>query len=289
MHRTMKLHSSHSSTQAQRWGSGVLLVLLAIVTLGMVFASTTNAQTGADEPNSVISQGYESDKPFTPGTLVSYVDGDLVASSTQNSRKLLGIVSGNGLIELNTGQVQVATVGIATAYVSTISGELKQGDPIAPSPLEGIGMKAETNGYIVGIAQDDFSTATNIYTTEVRDKNGNKVSVRVGLLPVRIQVSDYSVSNEVVSPYPDFIMNIATTVAGKEVPVLRVTLALLALLVGMVIIGLLIYTSVRFSLVSIGRNPLAAHSVHKGLIGVIILAIAVLAFTILGLYLILVL
>lgn len=276
-------------TRVLRWHIGALFVLLTIASISAVFSVTTFAQSGTEEPNSVISQGYEADHPFTPGTLVSYVDGTIVASSTQNSRKLLGIVSGNGLIELNSGQVQVATVGIATAYVSTISGELKQGDPIAPSPLQGVGMKAETNGYIVGIAQVDFSSATNVYTTEIKDKNGNKVSVQVGLLPVRIQVSDYSMSNDVVSPYPDFIMRIASTVAGKEVPVLRVTLALLTLLVGMVIVGLLIYTSVRFSLVSIGRNPLAAPSVHRGLIGVIILAVAVLAFTILGIYLILVL
>ena len=263
----------------------LMMAVVGVVSAAVVFSAVTAAQSSPDMPNSVISQGYESKEAFATGTLVSYVGGELIASSTQNSTKLLGIVSGNDLVELNTGQVQVATVGIATAYVSTVSGTPKQGDPIAPSPLKGVGMKAETNGYIVGIAQDDFSAATNIYTADIKDKNGSTTTVEVGLLPVRIQVSDYSISDNVVSPYPDFIMQIATTVAGKEVPVLRITLALVILLVGMVIIGLLIYTSVRFSLVSIGRNPLAAGSVRKGLLGTIFLAVGVLVFMLASLYL----
>jgi hypothetical protein len=250
------------------------------------FTSQLHAQQFSD---SVISQGYAADEAFAIGTLVSKQGAALKKASIDNETQLLGVVSGRDLIELNSNVVQVANVGIVSAYVSDIGGDIKEGDSIAASPLEGIGMKAERNGYIVGVAQADFSEATQVYNVDVDTRDGGTDAVSVGLLPVKLQVGYRTLPETQTSPYPAFLMHLATNIAGKEVPVLRVTLALIILLVGVIIIILLIYTSIRFSILSIGRNPLAAKSVHKGLLGSIFFAIGVLLFTLLSLYLVLVL
>jgi hypothetical protein len=238
---------------------------------------------------SAISQGYATNELFAVGSLVSRQGETLRKASTENEAQLLGVVTDGNLVELNKGNVQVATVGIINAYVSTISGDIRQGDAIAASPLEGIGMKAEKNGYIIGIAQADFSQAKEVYDTDIKARNGQTDTVSVGLLPVKVQVGYHTLPDVQTSPYPAFLTHLVTNITGKEVPVLRVTLALIILLIGIITIIILIYTSVRFSLISIGRNPLAAKSVHRGLVGSVLFAIGVLLFTLLSLYLVLVL
>jgi hypothetical protein len=279
------VHPSFTKILAKRIG---LLASVFALSLALIqpFASQLQAQRFSD---SVISQGYAADEAFAIGTLVSKQGSALTKASIDNETQLLGVVSGRDLIELNSNNVQVATVGVVGAYVTDIGGDIKQGDVIAASPLEGIGMKAERNGYIVGVAQADFSEATQVYDAEVDARNGQTDTVSVGLLPIMVQVGYHTLPETQTSPYPAFLMHLATNIAGKEVPVLRVTLALIILLVGVIIITLLIYTSVRFSLISIGRNPLAAKSVHKGLFGSVLFAIGVLLFTLLSLYLVLVL
>lgn len=262
--------------------------MLAVIVFGLQFfiASYTSAQGFSD---SAISQGYTTNETFSAGSLVSRQGEALHKASTQNEAQLLGIVSSNEIVELNKGNVQVVTVGVVNAYVSTISGDIKQGNAIAASPLEGVGMKAEKSGYIIGIAQADFSQAQQAYEVETKTREGQTTKVKVGLLPVKVQVGYYTLPDIETSPYPAFLTHLVTNIAGKEVPVLRVTLALVILLIGIIVIIILIYTSVRFSLISIGRNPLAAHSVHKGLIGSVLFAMGVLVFTLLSLYLVLVL
>jgi len=87
---------------------------------------------------------------------------------------------------------------------------------------------------------------------------------------------------------PQFLINIAKSVAGRDVSVARVLIALLVLLAGIGSIAVVLYSSVRSSILSIGRNPLAASAVHKSLLEVSLLALGILLVMLGAVYLILV-
>ena len=55
--------------------------------------------------------------------------------------------------------VPIALAGRAPVKVSTENGEIKQGDPLTPSSIPGVAMKAKKSGLIVGQAMEGFSGA----------------------------------------------------------------------------------------------------------------------------------
>lgn len=241
-----------------------------------------------------ISQGFSTKETIGEGMLVSTTSEDqLVAKAdTDSSERLLGIASKQSLVELSneddtdSSQVQVVTRGQTLAFVSTINGDVKAGDPITASPLKGVGMKAVETSYIVGTAQADFADADNITEKVVIDKDGKPQTVKVGILPIQVQVTQY-IEQDNQRILPQFIFNVAQVVAGRDVSVIRVLIALVVLLVGVGSIGVLLYASVRSSIISIGRNPLAAGAVNRSLLEVSALSIGVLLLMLGAVYLIL--
>lgn len=261
-------------------------ITVAIATL-MMFWSVPIAHA-----QSSISQGFNTEENLAPGTIVSQKQGeDTVKSATLNdSNALIGVASSQSLVELSSGakQAQVVTSGTTKALVSDINGEIRAGDKIAISPLEGIGMKAIKNGYVIGTAVADFSEAKDVTSRQIADKTGKKNTVKIGSIPIQVNVSYFEDIDVNKSILPEFILNIARSVSGKEVSVLRVLVALLVLVVGIISIGILLYSSVRSSIISIGRNPLAASAVNKSLLQVAFLSLGVLLIMLSAAYLILV-
>lgn len=261
-------------------------ITVAIATLTMfLFVPFAQAQAS-------ISQGFNTDEDLAPGTIVSQKQGKgTVQSATLNdSGSLIGVASSQSLIELSGGskQAQVVTSGTTKALVSDINGDIRAGDKITISPLEGIGMKAVQSGYVIGTAVEDFSSANDVTSKQITDKNGKKNTVKIGSIPIQVNVSYFEDIDVNKSILPEFILNIARSVSGKEVSVLRVLIALVVLVVGIISIGVLLYSSVRSSIISIGRNPLAASAVNKSLLQVAFLSLGVLLIMLSAVYLILI-
>jgi hypothetical protein len=170
--------------------------------------------------------------------------------------------------------------------VSDIESEIKNGDRIAPSPIDGIGMKAGTNTMVVGVAQADLSS---VKTSQhyITDKDGKVHTVHIGLIPVQVNVTYYASSTEGEAVVPIFLQDFANAVAGKHVTAVRVLIALIVMLVAFVSIGILLYASVKSSIISIGRNPLSESSVRKGLLQIGLTVIGILLFTLITIYLVL--
>jgi hypothetical protein len=241
-----------------------------------------------------ISQGFTTNEQLQPGTIVSLLNNEksIEQASFENVEKLLGVVSDTSLLELandNTTQVQVVTNGRTQVLVSDINGNINSGDFLTASPLKGIGMKAVESGKIIGAALVDSKDLKNMYERTITDKTGTSRSVRIGMMPVQIDVANYVKPDEKKSIIPQFIVNIAQAVSGKEVSVLRVLAALLVLLVGTIAIGVMLSASVRSSIDSIGRNPLAASAVNRGLIEISLLTLGIMIIMLGAVYLILVL
>ncbi len=271
-------------TIRQRIRYGLLGVAIPVLMLGV---TSLNAQ-GA----SSIAQGFKSsDSNIVAGALVSLKNGtpNAVELGTRaNVDSLLGVVSDQSVIELSNdnGSVQVVTSGVTTALVSDINGTIKISDKITTSPIAGVGMKATTSTTTIGKAQANLSDVdTNAQT--VTDKDGKQRTVHIGAVPLQIDKTYYQASGQSSRYLPGFLQNTANSVAGHEVSSLRVVVATLLILLLFVTVSILLYSSVRSSIISIGRNPLSDEAVHKSLLEVGLTVVGILVFTIVVVYLIL--
>lgn len=267
-------------------GENVKVILCSVICLLLVPAAVF--------AESAISQGFPTEETLQPGTIVSRQEKEkgIEQATSGSADRLLGVVSDTSLLELSDdgpSQAQVVTNGLAYTLVSNINGEIKVGDFVTASPLKGVGMKTLETGYVIGVAQANFADSKKVSERTVTDKLGNQKVISIGLMPVQIDVTHYEKQDDKKSVIPQFILSIAQAVSGKRVSVVRVLAALLVLIVGTVAIGVMLYASVRSSIASIGRNPLAAAAVNRGLLEISFLTLGILVIMLAAVYLILVL
>ena len=224
--------------------------------------------------NSSIAQQFQANDPqITPASLVVTQKNNpssITLSSQLQADSLVGVVSEEPLIELSddSNGVQVVTSGLTMTLVSDINGAVATGDRITASPIKGVGMKATESTTTVGIAQSSLETSKS-ETRKITDTLGKQTEVHIGLVPVQIGVAFYNVeTSKVTSFVPSFLQSLANTVVGRTVSPVRVLTAALILLLLFVSITVLLYSSVRSSIISIGRNPLSEKAVRKSLVQV---------------------
>lgn len=262
------------------------------MTLGLVGAYAL--PVSAVDNTAAISQGFAVEGDIASGAIVSFADpsksGTVQSANIENADRIVGVASSKPLIELSgdTKQTQVVISGTVYALVSNINGDIRYGDRIAASPLSGIGMKATASGQVLGAAAQDFSTAQEVREHKVRDRGGKERTVQVGLLPVQVNVSYYQAPEDEKTFLPPFLQNLANSVAGRQVGAVRLLIAIVLLLAGFGGIAVLAYSSVRSSIISIGRNPLSAPAVNRSLIEVGVMSIGVLLVMLIAVYLVLV-
>jgi hypothetical protein len=266
--------------------SALSLVLL-VVSLLVVAVVPAYAQG-----NSAIAQGFETkDDGVTAAALVSAERDNpnfIELSNWDKADRLAGIVSENPLIDLSEGgsSVQVVTSGLTYGLVTDLNGEIKSGDKITASPIEGVGMKATESVVVVGTAQGSMDRGEAEERT-IKDKDGKDQKVFIGLVPVQVSVSYFSAEAGKASFVPGFLQDLANNVTGRNVSPMRVLVAALILLLLFVSITVLLYSAVRSSIISIGRNPLSESAVRKSLFEVALTIVAVLLFAVLTIYLVL--
>jgi hypothetical protein len=203
------------------------------------------------------------------------------ANSTSNGGNLVGVAADEPLLALSSGgarDAQVVTGGTTEVLVSDLAGDVKSGDKITASPLSGIGVKAVMSGEVVGTAQSDLGKAKTV-KRQVTDRDGKQRDVKVGLLPVAVNVTYYSsgtTTDKLADFVPDALQTAANAVAGRPVAPVKVILSSLSLMIGFIIVTVILYSAVRSGVISIGRNPLAYSKLRRGIIDVIIGAIAIL-------------
>lgn len=242
----------------------------------------------------VISQGYQSSEPLSVGSIVSLdkdASNSIKASKIDNVDSLFGVVvsANSTLLALTSeqkNQVQVASSGVVQTIVSDINGKVRAGDLITASPMSGVGMKATSNTRVVGSAQADLANSSGKSTQSYTDQSGQKVQAELGVIPVLINVSYYFKEPE-KTVIPTLIQNVANTIAGKKVSPLPIIISLVIALVGMAGTISLIYSAIRSSIISVGRNPLAQSAVYRSLLQVIALTTGVIAIALGAIYLIL--
>ncbi|HEV2412967.1 MAG TPA: hypothetical protein VGS28_04175 [Candidatus Saccharimonadales bacterium] len=243
--------------------------------------------------NAAISQGYQtSDTNVVPDALVSLTSQDTVGLTTINNvEEMVGVVGNKPLVELSnstsSSQVQVVTDGTAPTLVSDINGPIKTGDKITASPIDGVGMRASTDGQIVGTAQANLMSAS-LHSETVKDTAGRAETVHVGVIPVQIAVAYFTVPQPLKKAIlPIELQNLADGLVGKSVSATRALLAFIVLGLGFISVGLLIYASIRSSIISIGRNPLSHGAINHSLVEIGSIALGILLVMVITIYLIL--
>jgi len=239
-----------------------------------------------------LSVGYPAHSNIPAGTIVSLANdgsnGVVIADQTSLARTI-GVVVAPDQSSLSlgaaTGQVQVVTSGLASVFVTTANGNIKSGDPIALSTIAGVGDKATTSGRIIGIAAAAFSDATPGVQSATVGSGASKRQVSLGEVEIQVGVNSYSVQTP-ISGVLGAAQNIANTVSGKSVAVVRLYVAAFILLIAVVCSTVLIYSAVRSSIIAVGRNPLSRKAVFRSLAQIMLVVILILAVAAVAMYLV---
>ncbi|HTH71801.1 MAG TPA: hypothetical protein VL737_00365 [Candidatus Pristimantibacillus sp.] len=265
----------------------------AAVVVGLACAITLTAGAkAATQVSGAIAQGFKADSAngeIVPGSLVSAKAGDphgVQLATNDPSSHLIGVADKNPLVVISTSEkeVQVVIGGTTNVLVSDINGTVRAGDKIAASPINGVGMKATTDSQVIGMAQTDFDSS-KADTQTVTDKKGKNHTVRIGYLPLQVGIALYRApSSDFVPP---FIQNIANSVAGRPVSLIRLLVCSVLLLIGLVTAVVLVYGAVRSAMTSLGRNPLAAGAIRKSMYQIVGVALTVLGCSLVACYVIL--
>jgi hypothetical protein len=265
-----------------------LLSALVLGIVGLIGAQMPGTAAAADHAN--LAQGFRIDDSkgqIVSGTLVSlkpHTKDVAQLANTTNADTLLGIADSKALVTISqtATEVQVVLNGTTTALVSDINGRVRDGDKITVSPVAGVGMKATKSGQVVGIAT---SSASGGEHRTITDTHGHKHDILVTRVSLQVTVGHYDVPNN--SLLPAFLRSISNTIAGRDVDVIRVLLALIVLVLGFASVITIVFSSVRSSITAIGRNPMAAVSVRLGLLEVMLIALLVAVVTLVISYLVL--
>lgn len=259
--------------------ASVLMIVLVAASIG--FGSTLVA---AD----TIVQSFQSSSPIKPGWLMAIKPGssnavELVPAS--QSQLLYGVAVDPSqapvTLQRQLGQqVFVATSGTYPMLVSTLNGAIKPGDYLSISATDGIAAKATgQQTFVVGQALQKFDGSSGVLSTGAGKS-------AIGRISVAVLVQRNPSLNSGVA-VPSFLRSAGNSIAGKEVAPLRIYAALGTFLLAAVIAFGTLAVGVRSAMIAIGRNPLSRQYLLKGLVQVIIVALAVLILGLVSVYLLL--
>jgi len=237
-----------------------------------------------------ISQGYTTDKTLSLGAIVSLKKDSadrIEAASTSNVNNLFGVVIENesSLLSVSNGpnQVQIATSGTVPVLVSDINGTIKRGDHITASPIAGVGMKANGNVRVIGIAQNDMSAGKK---ETFKEKNGKEGSANFGEVSALINVA-YFFKEPEKTIIPSVVQNVANALAGREVSAVPILVSAGIFLITIIIVCSILYSMIKSSIISVGRNPMSQGAIYRDLIQISALVLAILAVGLIAIYLVL--
>jgi hypothetical protein len=268
-----------TKTGHKKLPSGLKIMVLAMMLLSPVLA------IGSAKADNVV-QGFSATQTVQPGMVVAIdkaADRSVKPAPADDSNMIYGVSvdPSDAPITLvgQNSKVFVATTGTYQVLVTTGAGPIKVGDYISMSSINGIAGKAQAGQpLILGKAQSGFNGNDNVVSTDNNVKIG-KVYVSLGIAKNPIANTDPTL--------PYFLRKISSSVANKSVPVIRVYTAMLIFLLSIAAAIVILWSGVKSSLISLGRNPLSRHAIFSGMYKVVFTGIGVLIIGMAGVYLLL--
>jgi hypothetical protein len=269
------------------------LLMFAVVGLSGLIAIGAAASVFAQS----VTQGYFTDVALQRGMIVGLKEDDASKVEPINASKadkIHGVVVGSGDSNIILSQpdqpILIATSGRFEVLISDQNGPIKQGDYIAVSSANGIGMRSDDAQLVViGRALADFAGKDDprfLSSSKLKDGNGNEVPINIGRVSVDIVIGKNPLAKN-QDNVPDALKRAGEFIAGKPVPPSRIYVGFTLLLASAAIAGSVVYSAVRSGIISIGRNPLSKKSIIRGIFQMVIVAFIIFFSGIFGVYLIL--
>ncbi len=201
------------------------------------------------------------------GDIISSTSTGYFLSKSPYDPLVIGVVSTKPAVSLNLqtgekGTYPVVTSGNVEVNVTSINGDIKEGDFIASSVIPGAGMKAKQTGYVIGRALEPFAA---------KDKKS------IGSINIALNLH-YSYSSEKTASNLKDILNLSI-LASYESPsavfkyVVAGVVILISFVLGVISFGRVANTGVE----ALGRNPLAGKMIQIGIILNVLITLSIIA------------
>ena len=213
-------------------------------------------------------------------------DGDIICTYKEGNQRckaaydpsIYGVISRNPSAAIKDEELKgselVISSGIARVRVSSINGNIKEGEFVTSSETAGVAQLANRNGYVLGTALENFES----------DNTNN-----VGMIQVAINIHPAA---GLSGPRTDLLQVIRqglTTPFFEPLDSLRYLLAIIIVLIAFTL-GLVYFGRVaKAGVEAVGRNPLARRMIEFSVILHILLTIVIIIAGLVIAYLILIL
>ena len=270
---------------------------MALVTIATVAATTP--VFAADLVNGGV-QAYSAASQLETGTIVQLTaksTTQVEAAVQSNLQNMLGVVIDPSQLSVTTSgsnlqnQTYVAVSGTYNVLVSTQNGTINKGDYVTLSALGGVAMKAGTldqQSTVFGRAQSSFDgKGVVLGTSSLKDSAGVTKTVQLGSIPVSINIQRNPNTKSTKVDVPQFLQRLGQQIAEKQVSPIRIYLSLAITAVSLITALIVIYSGIRNSIISIGRNPMSKKSIFRALLEIILTSFLILIIGLFAVYLLL--
>lgn len=267
-----------------------------VVATGLVLASAAPALAKTYGGGSVAS--YAADQPIDVGTIVVLTgkDSNRVKVATQaDVANMFGVVVDKNQLPFSVtneniqNETFVAVSGTYNVLVTNQEGPIASGDYLTLSSLNGTAMKAgDKDVTVFGRANTSFTdSSVSLGTTTLKDSNGGTKTVKLGSIPVTIDIKSNPNHKSTDVNAPDFLKRVGEAVADKEVSPIRIYIGVGIALISLAAAIAVLYAGVRNGVISIGRNPMTRKSIFRALLEVILTSALILIIGLFAVYLLL--
>lgn len=246
-------------------------------------------------------QSYAAEAPLDKGTIVQLTgkDSNKVKISTQKElQNMFGVVVDKSQLPLTItseglqNETFVAVSGTYNTLVSTQGGPIAIGDYVTLSSVNGVAMKAGTDreqDTVFGRAQQPFDgKGVTLGTTALKDTTGKtNRTVTLGSIPVTIDIKRNPNEKSTEVDILEQLRRAGQQIAEKEVSPIRIYLSMAITAISLIAGIAVLYSGVRSSVISIGRNPMSKKSIFRALLEVILTSILILIIGLFAVYLLL--
>lgn len=244
------------------------------------------------------TQAYAAETPIEVGTIVVLTgeNANRVKVATQaDSQNMFGVTVDRNQLPLTISggelenEVFVAVSGTYNVLVSDQEGAIASGDYLSLSSLNGVAMRAgEQEVTVFGRANAAFDgNGVTLGTTTLKDSAGETKTVKLGSVPVTIDIKNNPNHESTDTNVPDFLKRVGQAIAEKEVSPVRIYLSVGITLVSLIAAIAVLYAGVRNGVISIGRNPMSKKSIFRALLEVILTSALILIIGLFAVYLLL--
>ncbi len=274
------------------------IIATAVIILGAAFAAILPVSAADKAYGGGSVQSYAADAPLDNGTIVILTGGnsDRVKVATKaDAQNMFGVTVDRTQLPLTVtgGELEnetfVAASGTYNVLVSNQNGAIASGDYLILSSVNGVAMRAgEEETTVFGRANAAFDgKGVVLGSTTLKDSDGGETSVKLGSLPVTIDIKNNPNHQSTETNVPDFLRRVGQAIAEKEVSPVRIYISVAIAVISLIAAIAVMYAGIRSGVISIGRNPMSRKSIFRALLEVIFTSILILIIGLFAVYLLL--